>query len=361
MDLKYEGGGIGEYQFYDPSTKSWDTSTCDYVKKANGGSSKRCAKMDCHLKNTHWSLLGFFKHKEIDEWMGQLFKHEGVCVWDNDQYSFMKNARNAWPDACTDSGTTTSSGQSIYYDIKPVHGGGITMGLYTDTKCVKEYQSSGKNDPISLENVVGNFLVNNANSHSGDRNKNEEESSTNYQTLSEAMAAWDSAFSVWMQCQPCVAYDRFNYGYSVNDDNYRGSNYNTYRYGYDDDYAWDNYYSKKYSGSDFDCYDDADYTNVNQCMKFMAKTTMNTATFRDIAVATAQGTLVDQPLAGYYTQSRHYSFIRHSPLGTYLFLACGLFTMVYGIVKFHQARRNMARTKSDDTAFWNPKEPLVYA
>lgn len=37
-----------------------------------------------------------------------------------------------------------------------------------------------------------------------------------------------------------------------------GSSYNTYNYGYDDDQY------NNYEQADFDCYDDADYTNVNQ-------------------------------------------------------------------------------------------------
>jgi hypothetical protein len=147
---------------------------------------------------------------------------------------------------------------------------------------------------VTVENVVGNFLMTHGgNSHCGD---NKEESSTNYQALSEASAALKAL-------SHCVAYDYYNYGYSANDDAYRGSNYNTYRYGYDDDYAWNYYYSKKYSSNDVDCYDDADYTNVNQCMKFMAKTTMSTAIFRDISV-TAQGTtLVDQAEATVFHQT----------------------------------------------------------
>lgn len=263
VDLEYQGGGIGEYQFWDASTKKWDTTTCDNTSRANKGSSGRCAKMDCHLEDTHWSLLGFFKHKGYDDWMEQLFKHEGICVWSDDEYSFMKNARNAWPQGCMLSGTVTDSGSAIYYDLKPVHGGGITLGLYTDTRCIKEYQSEGKNDPINAENVIGNLLANGgSNDHSGDNNNNNNGGS--YSTLSESLQAWDDAFSIWKQCQPCVAYDRNNYGYNVDDDNYRGSSYGTYRYGYDDDYSWNYYYSKKYGGADYDCYDDAGYTNVNQ-------------------------------------------------------------------------------------------------
>ena len=69
VDLEYEGGGIGEYQYWDRSTESWDDTACNY---AEGGSS-RCAKMDCHLETTHFSVLGFFKHKNYDDWMEQLF------------------------------------------------------------------------------------------------------------------------------------------------------------------------------------------------------------------------------------------------------------------------------------------------
>jgi hypothetical protein len=289
VDLAYEGGGIGEYQFYDKNTSKWDTSTCDYSAKFKSGNNKnnnnnnnknnnnnnnnnggtpRCAKMDCHLKDTHWSLLGFFKHKSYDDWMEQLFKHEGICVWTDDEYSFMKNARKAWPQGCSVSGTVTESGDPIYYDVMPVHGGGITVGLYTDTRCVKAYQSLGKDDPITVENVLGNVLANSGNSrdhNSGDKNNNNNDNSASTSTFSESLATWDSAFDKFKICQPCVAYDRYNYGYSANDDSYRGSNYGTYRYGYDvDDWVWYYYYSQKYGGNDFDCYDDAGYTNVNQ-------------------------------------------------------------------------------------------------
>jgi hypothetical protein len=37
---------------------------------------------------------------------------------------------------------------------------------------------------------------------------------------------------------------------------------------------------------------------INKCMKFMAKTTMYAATFRDVSLALEQGTIVDSPLTG---------------------------------------------------------------
>ena len=212
--------------------------------------------MDCHLENTHWSLLGFFKHRSLDDWMEQLFKHEGMCVWNEDEYMFMKNARKQWPQGCADSGSTTKSGNPIYYDVKPVAGGSITLGLYTDSRCVEEYKS-GWNDAATVENVLGNILMQQG-SGSGDYDYD----SSQY-SLQDSMDLWDSSFDVFKQCQPCVAYDLNNVGYNVDDDASRGSSYGTYRYGYDDDYSF-NYYYGGNAGDDFDCYDDAGYTNVNQ-------------------------------------------------------------------------------------------------
>ena len=85
VDTEYEGGGIGEYQYYDRENGKWDDSAC-YISKdvkynagnddgngnkrelqedeqgenqyGNGSSKSRCAKMDCHLEDTHFSVLG---------------------------------------------------------------------------------------------------------------------------------------------------------------------------------------------------------------------------------------------------------------------------------------------------------------
>jgi hypothetical protein len=240
--LEYEGGGIGEYQYWDRFNKQWDTTSCDYSE------SSRCAKMDCHLENTHFSLLGFFKHKSYDDWMEQLFKHEGICVWTDEEYAFMKKAREAWPQGCIDTYYTTDGGVEIYYDVKPIQGGDITIGLYTDTQCIKEYDNSDAS--ISVDNILGNFLLNNGGS--GDNNNNYDFSSD---TLAQSLARWDSAFGAFHQCHPCVAYDIENVDgtkYTNNDDANGGGGQ---------------------AGDPFDCYDDADYTNVNQVRHF--KTSLN--------------------------------------------------------------------------------------
>jgi len=323
VDLNYEGGGIGEYQYWDQSSNAWNTSSCDY------SGSERCAKMDCHLENTHFSLLGFFKHKSYDDWMEQLFKHEGICVWTDEQYAFMENAREVWPQGCIDSYTTTDDGTEIYYDIKPVQGGDIEVGLYTDTQCIEEYQSSGNNDPITVENILGNFFL--ENEGSGDENNYYDFSSD---SLEESMERWNDAFAVFHNCQPCVAYDL---------ENVDGTKF------YDDD-------GGNQAGDMFDCYDDADYTNVNQCMKFMAKTTMNTATFRDMSLGRYQGTLTATQMNGYNVSQNWYREAFSTAL-TYVFLCASFVIFAYGSIYLYKAK---VATNYQPTFGWTTfKEPLV--
>jgi hypothetical protein len=71
-DPNYNGGSIGEYQYYDWSSDKWDQSTCK---------TGRCAKMDCHASDTEWELIGVYKASaefDRDTYFEQLFKHEGT-------------------------------------------------------------------------------------------------------------------------------------------------------------------------------------------------------------------------------------------------------------------------------------------
>lgn len=266
VDLEYEGNGIAEYQYWNRTTNSWDDNACQYAdgggsgdgndENGNEDGGSRCAKMDCHEEDTHFSLLGFFKHRSYDDWMEQLFKHEGMCVWTEEEYAFMKNAREAWPQGCTESGSTTEDGKTIYYDVKPMPHGRIAVGLYLDKECIVDYTS----DTDTVEEVVGNIFVNNG-GDSHDSGDNYDYDFSN-ETFAESLDRWNSAFDVWRLCHPCVAHDLENTeGEKYTDDD-----------AYYDDY-WYNYYNGdgrklggEYSaqGDKFECYDDAGYTNVNQ-------------------------------------------------------------------------------------------------
>jgi hypothetical protein len=329
VDLAYEGGGISEYQFYNVDNDGWDDSACSYAENGNS----RCKKMDCHLDSTDFSLLGFFKHRSYDDWMEQLFKHEGVCVWGMKQYSFMNSARESWPSGCTDSGHTSSNGNPIYYDLRPSSKGGMRIGLYTDTRCIVEYSSEGSSDPNTVENILGNFLAG-GDGGSGDNGDYD----FSGLTFNEAMGLWDYGMDHFKVCQPCVAYN-LNY---VN--------------GYDSNYGDDG----MSGGDNFDCNDQAGYTNVNQCMKFMAKTTMNTATFRDLSLARSQGTLVDSPLAGFLdgkARSKHYMMESAGTLFNYFFFILSIGVLGYGITNFWKVRRKVKLQPK----FHKSNEPLVFA
>jgi hypothetical protein len=91
-------------------------------------------------------------------------------------------------------------------------------------------------------------------------------------------------------------------------------------------------------------------------MKFMAKTKMNTATFRDMSLGRYQGTLVATPLNGFNTQ--HDSWRRESWSNrlTYLFLFVALMCFLYGFIYFIRAKND---TKYKPSWGWNVKEPLV--
>jgi len=243
--MDYQGDGIAEYQYYNTTKNSWDKTACAY---ANGN---RCAKMNCHESDTSWSLLGFFKHKSYDDWMEQLFKHEGMCVWTDKQYAFMKNARKAWPQGCTASGVE-KDGNQLYYDIKPKRGGRISVALYKDDACLSEYSD----DTSVVEEILGNFFFNNNNGHSHDNNNN-----ANYDfssdTLKQSMDRWNAAFDVWTVCHPCIAYSLRN-----TDGSYFTSQYYGRQLEGESDRQLGGESAPK--GNRFECYDDAGYTSVNQ-------------------------------------------------------------------------------------------------
>lgn len=350
VDPYYEGGGIGEYQFLDRSTGNWDSTACN-VEAGDGDGNNRCAKMDCHEPDTHWKLLGLFKHRQPDDWMEQLFKHEGVCVWSDQEYAFMKNARKAWPKGCAATGSTSLSGRQIYSAIKPVSGGSIQLGLYIDEKCTEEY--NGVNSDAS-KIMGGNFLTNVQNSHdSGD--------SGNYDfsdwSTSEALEYWENSMGAFKICQPCIAYDINNYY----DGNNQGSSYGTY------DCGNENYDDGGGGGGDcvednFDCYDDAGYTNVNQCMKFRAKTHMDPATIRDVMLAHNQGTLVNSlPLSGMAEPSMGFFRLVGKFFVSFLYLCCALYFFYHAFAYFRKAQKNEHFPKVSLSMSGSTKEPFVFA
>ena len=210
-----------------------------------------------------------------DDWMEQLFKHQGICLWSDDDYSFMKNARKAWPQGCTMTSATTSSGKPLYYHLKPAYSGEITVAMYIDEECVEEYYMTTD----AIEGIIGNIFANAGSQHSGDGDNGGGNDYSN-ESLATSLNRWNSAFDFWSICHSCVAHDLDNtdgstyYGECYDDAYYAYNNYNN-----DDKDAYYNAYNNMYGGNNggrqlggeycpkgdaFECYDDAGYTSVNQ-------------------------------------------------------------------------------------------------
>lgn len=91
-------------------------------------------------------------------------------------------------------------------------------------------------------------------------------------------------------------------------------------------------------------------------MKFMAKTAMNTATFRDMTLGKYQGTLTATQMNGYNVQNA-WRKEAVATFMTYLFLGVSLIFFIYGSVYFYKAK--MATNYQPTFGWANFKEPLV--
>jgi hypothetical protein len=238
--------------YYDRHSDQWSDYAC-----YKAGNKDRCVKMDCHLSDTHFSLLGFFKEPNYGEWMEQLFKHEGDCVWTDDEYQFMQNDRETWPEDCTATDFVTSQNEVIYYDLQPAAYGSYGIGLYTDAACTVYYTEGQYTTEYVLEQGAA------------DQDDDQQNSGSIYQ-LEKQLATWNSAFDVFKQCQPCKAYALTDIvagmGYQANADGTR--------YGEDDDGEGGGRRHRRKLEDDededeeFQCHDDAGYDSVNQVCSY---------------------------------------------------------------------------------------------
>lgn len=179
--------------------------------------------MDCHEPGTHFTQIGVYKIKQEDgDFFDQLFKHEGYCVWDDDQYEFMRDAADMMPRGCTSTELMDSAGNEVYYDMMPLEFGKQTVGLYSDPSCI----------------------------HS----KSQTESDYLWSTFSEAddlysqITVWEKAMDVFRVCQPCIAYNLPNVAEAYPS---RSDSSLSRKLDQDED-------------DPFYCYDHAGYENVNQ-------------------------------------------------------------------------------------------------
>jgi hypothetical protein len=277
--------------------------------------------MDCHLPGTEFELLGFFKESSTRDFMDQLFKHEGYCAWFPEEYEYMQAHQRVWPRGCTPLYIN-----NLFMDVKPMPGGDWSIGIYTDEVCTQDYDGSAMR-------VIKAYAEQNTYQDEHDSGNHEH---GDLLSLVASMDYWNDAMSLWKQCNPCRTYnigngqdalanDSYDDDAAINDDadgddaygNDGGDAYGNNggdAYGNDDAYGDDNVNGDDDANGDdvarrrrrrrfqereddkYTCNDDADYTNVNQCMKFYAKADMQVATFRNLELAGSQGTIVEVDL-----------------------------------------------------------------
>lgn len=262
--------------------------------------------MDCHLPGTHYSLLGYFKEADYDEWMEQLFKHEGVCVWTDAEYALMQKSREAWPLQCTQSYSTDENGNTIYFDLKPTTQGGMTIGMYTDYRCSKDYLGS----KVNLETALYEYYE-----AGGNRYNDDDYYYDSTYSLASHLDKWNDAFDIFHYCQPCKAY---NLGY-IPSNQYTDDGRN-YELDNEDD-------TDDANESYFSCYDDANYRNVNQCMKFRTKTTMYTASFNDVLLGVQQGSIRNVDHNGLTYMSTASVTVQNALAWIFFFASCLVFAL----------------------------------
>jgi hypothetical protein len=325
VDLDYEGGGIGEYSFYNRHEGTWDTTSCI---AADG----RCAPMDCHLPETNFKLLGVFKEQNFGQWMEQLFKHEGICVWTDEEYEFMQDERRVWPEGCTMMGITDESGNYLYVDLKPQAHGFMDVGVYTDAQCIQDY--TGEESHLAL---IEKEYENNNDDGDG------QDDDGNLLSLETYIEKWNDAFNIFKYCQPCRAYD-LGWNTDLTDGEDRQG-------GQDDEDG---------NGSYFTCKDDAGYRNVNQCMKFKTKTDMQVAYVEDIILANNQGTINYINVQGNHFGTKSILQSSRAPMG--LLVSGFLLSLVVagvGVILFVRAWKKLKEANSSLSEPLHPEGELA--
>jgi len=155
----------------------------------------------------------------------------------------MSNHVARLPEGCTPTGVYSSgrdSNYQIYIDLKPTRKGLIDIGLYSDLECTVEHHGSA-----NLQSVLTQY-----------HNSQYNDDGANDQVVRafpyDKISSLNSAIAKFQTCQPCRTVSR--------------------------------------NGQCRDA--DGEKINVNQCSMFQQNTEMTTATYRDMALARRQGSIL---------------------------------------------------------------------
>ena len=327
------GGGLSQYSYLNPETNKWDASACEAAEIKN------CVKMDCHLPNSeNFKLLGYYKQYNVDEFLESLIKHHGSCTWDDNTQQLMANSYQSWPEECTY--VASFYDQHLYLDVKPLLKGKMSIGLYSDNQCTATYEG----DNISLQQAIQMYASGN---HEDDAeredNNNQQYAETVVFGSGEYFEKWNTALETYKTCQPCMSSSIYAFLNGVDNARRRLEGDGG------QDEAEGEKQGEEQDGEDyipFRCEDSEGEVNVNQCMLFAAETEIAPAYFRDIQLATRQGSIArsyaigitsDKPLKRWFNDWGFFSF-------SLLTFALGLFCICC-VIKIKTRVRPMSSKK----------------
>jgi hypothetical protein len=165
-----------------------------------------------------------------------------------------------WVQACRE---IYVNGKLLYYNTKPLPGGDMTYGVYTDYECSVESK-------VKWSGVLASYADNGNNAN-------------NFPSM-EDIDRWNDLLSEYKICQPCRAYNKVQID-------------SPERYGDEDFEDGDDGEGGKDPWG-YNCYDDAGYQNCHQCYKFASHTRMEEASSEDLELATQQGTILSIKVDG---------------------------------------------------------------
>lgn len=258
--------------------------------------------MDCHETGSHYKLIGVYKEDGLYDFHEQLFKHAGICLWgegghndneDNDLYESMTNHMEKWPNECTQLYLSDNNGSTVYLHTQPLPEGKLTYGLYSDENCSQ-----------LSDFTFSDYLVKYYSTYYGSESKGWEEAASWQQIFD----TWNTGMEAFKVCHPCRAFSMTkNYDEDNSQSGDRFLDYVEQNDGDGQEEMWG-----------YNCFDDAGYTNCNQCYKFETQTDMEVASAFDLARASAQGTIMAIKVDGiWYGEGKFSKTISRSSVVAY--------------------------------------------
>jgi len=310
-DQRYRGNAIGEYQLYNFTSGDYTSAYCANQDSFWSKLTQRCVRMDCHEPNTHYKLVGVFKESDgLVDWAEQLFKHQGSCLWAEDDYETMEGYRTWWPSYCRQLYYTDYDGNTLYMDLRPQSEGNIGVGIYSDDLCVTPSSYTFSDYILMYYSYYGY----------------QDKAYQVIETWETTLAEWNQYMNVYKVCQSCRAYD-----VNEEDDNDNSQSGSQDNRGNRNRWLEENDGEGKEEPNGYNCYDAAGYTNCNQCYKFETKTDMEPVNRFDLEIASAQRTILEIKVNGtWYGQGNPYrgsSKVTVKSVTTTLFV--GIATLVF--------------------------------